>query len=114
MEHTYSKDFCAECDNAYRSYACVIAPPLPQGEDAELAAILLGYTNQDGLSNKVIPRLLAWRNAAVRSGIKGVLTNLKTVDYPPSGKEYRFTDGTWTNNVNDAVERLQELNKEGN
>jgi hypothetical protein len=26
MEHTYSKDYCQPCDDAYRSYACVIAP----------------------------------------------------------------------------------------
>ena len=27
MNHTYSTEFCEPCDSAYRSYACMIAPP---------------------------------------------------------------------------------------
>lgn len=25
--------------------------------------------------------------------------NLKSIEYPPSGKEWHFNDGTWTNNI---------------
>jgi len=45
MNHTYSRDYCADCDAAYRSYACVASdansPKPNQEQDKTLDEILL-------------------------------------------------------------------------
>lgn len=46
--------------------------------------------------------------------IKATLANVKSVEYPPSGKEYHFVDGGWSNNLTEAADRVAELRSKFN
>ena len=43
------------------------------------------------------------------------LKNLKSIEYPPSGKEYHFTDGSWSNSLTSTVSDVfeRQRNREG-
>lgn len=56
--------------------------------------------------------LLAWKDKAVQEAIERTLVEIKSVEYPPSGKEWHFQDGEWRNMPSMAVEYIESLTNE--
>lgn len=49
------------------------------------------------------------RAEANREGIESALRNLLSIEYPPSGKTYYFTEREWDNNLQAAIDRVEAL-----
>ena len=46
---------------------------------------------------KCIHDITSYANEVANKAVAEFAKNLKSIEYPPSGKEYHFEDGSWTN-----------------
>lgn len=88
----------------------------------KILASIEGYTGTDPLDltpeetilisprlSEAKTKLLAWRDKAVQEAIECTLVEIKSVEHPPSGKEWHFQDGEWRNTLSMAAEYIKEL-----
>lgn len=69
-----------------------------------------GFKNTKGYK-EAKSNLKSLIQAEVRKAITITLKEIKWVEYPPSGKEYHFKSGGWSNSLTDATNRIKALTK---
>lgn len=62
-----------------------------------------GHDTNLGNQEEAFDQALSELASIVEEEAIQLLRNIKSIEYPPSGKEYHFTDGGWSNNVSSIV-----------
>lgn len=78
------------------------------GRSTPYIAKKLGFRNSSSIVSllKRFSWVSAYTASAVEQAVTHALRSLKSIEYPPSGKEYHFKDGGWTNSLTDAATTL--------
>lgn len=64
----------------------------------EIEKIIEAHTLYLG-EQEATDQILTLLDKEIRKARYELAYNLKSIEYPPSGKEWHFNDGTWTNNI---------------
>lgn len=87
------------------------ADELDRKIDGIFASLFAGHIDYMITEDEAKSNLKSLIQAEVRKAITITLKEIKWVEYPPSGKEYHFKSGGWSNSLTDATNRIKALTK---
>lgn len=77
--------------------------------EEKLLRMLRGRIEPTYRIDTLVADIIAEHRRLVGRAIEVTLKELESIDYPPSGKEWHFYDGTWSNSINEAVRHIEDM-----